>query len=116
MELLKIEHNSITVALDPLDCLRLAQACRAADHVLAGDMPGVPLFGLSEGSSGSSAARPLGQRYTTLAALFAAGAVAGNDAYDLPIGRSVEPRWPHGVEGLIGPRRAPARDGQAEGV
>jgi hypothetical protein len=30
VELLKIEHNTITVALDPLDCLRLAQACHAA--------------------------------------------------------------------------------------
>ena len=116
MELLKIEHNTITVALDPLDCLRLAQACHAADHVLAGDMAEVPLFGLPPGRGGSAEARPWGQLYMTLAALFAAGAVAGNDAYDLPVGQVVASRWPHGVQDLIGPRRAPARDGQAEGV
>ncbi len=52
----------------------------------------------------------------TLAALLAAGAVAGNDAYDLPLKRSVESRWPGVVEDVIGPRRAPARDGQREGV
>ncbi len=116
MDLVKIEHDTITVALDPLDCIRLAQACRAADHLLAGDMPGEPLFGLPAGSGGSSEARPLGQLYTTLAALFAAGAVVGYDAYDLPVGQAVSSRWPDVVQDLIGPRRAPARDGRTAGV
>ncbi len=113
MELVKIEHDTITVNLDPLDCLRLAQACRAADDVLAGNRPEMPVFGLPPGSTGSAHTRPLGQLYATLGALFAACAVAGDDAYDLPIRVSVESRWP-GVAAKHGaPPGTSAQDRQA---
>ena len=37
MELLTIAHGAAVVELDELDCLRLAQACRAAERAAMGD-------------------------------------------------------------------------------
>ena len=37
MELLNIAHGAAVVELDELDCLRLAQACRAAERAAMGD-------------------------------------------------------------------------------
>ena len=37
MELLTIAHGAAVVELDELDCLRLAQACRAAQRAAMGD-------------------------------------------------------------------------------
>ena len=80
MELVTIAHDRIIVELTPPDCLRLAQACLAADHALAGDTIPRAIFGVE---FGSSATLPVAALYQALAVAFETASYAGEASYHL---------------------------------
>ncbi len=93
MQLVTIENDTAAVALAPLDCLRLAQACAAAEQALSNGLVEEATFDLPRGAFSSRAIRGLDQLYAALAVAFAAAAVAGQDAYQLHAGEVNVSRW-----------------------
>jgi hypothetical protein len=81
VELAKIEADDVTIALDPRDCLRLAQACRAAEEALNGSSVCDTVFGLPAGTAGTRRGLGLAQLYGALGACFRAACVAAYDSY-----------------------------------
>ena len=81
MQLLAIEGHDVTLKLDPLDCLRLSQACRAAVSPLTGCEVDTAVFGLPE--LDANTALILAQLYQAYATALACAAVAGDDSYTM---------------------------------
>lgn len=78
MFMVNLSDDIITVALDPLDCLRLAHACRTADYAILGSALPAGFFGVP---AGSTASLPLSAHYQALAVAFEAAAYAGEASY-----------------------------------
>ncbi len=93
MELVNIENDTVTVALNPPDCLRLAQACAAAEQALTQGVVEEAVFDLPRDTFSRRAICELSQLYAALAVAFAAGAVAAEDSYALPGVTVNQSRW-----------------------
>ncbi len=78
MFLIDLRDDIATVALNPVDCLRLAHACRTADYALLGAATPADFFGVP---AGSTASLPLSAHYQALAVAFETAAYAGEASY-----------------------------------
>ena len=82
MQLVEIEHDRVTIELDPRDCYWLAEACVAAGAFFAGSEVGAHHFGYADAlevDRAGGGAR--GVWYETLAMALQAAAVAGEAEY-----------------------------------